>query len=116
MTELIEESDKIGLAMNTSKSKLMTNIKAQEVLVGGKEIEMVKEYSYQRQMLALENRGSLQPRSRTAKAWRNFWAHREILKGSLPIRTKIKILDQCVVPHSPMELKHDLCQRHNLKG
>ncbi len=66
--ELINENGKVGLSMNTSKTKLITNKQTEGFLVRREEIEIVKEYNYLGQIVAFEDRGRLELRVRTAKA------------------------------------------------
>ncbi len=66
------ESERVGLMMNTAKTKVMTNIQAERFEVGEKEIEVVEEYNYHGQMIAFEGKGKVEQRAIKAKVWKNF--------------------------------------------
>ncbi|VDO16914.1 unnamed protein product [Brugia timori] len=95
--ELCRESKKVGLTVNFAKSKIMSNIGGCFELEG-KVVEKVSEYCYLGQTVAFNDRGKLELRARTTKAWRNFWAQKHILKSKLALAIKMKIWEQCVVP------------------
>ncbi len=59
---------------------------------------MVSEHQYLGQAVAFNERGKLELRVKTAKAWGKFWAHKHILKSKTAISTKIRIWEQCVMP------------------
>ncbi len=99
--ELNRESKKVGLIMNLSKTKIMSNGTEEEFLVDGQKIEYVSEYSYLGLIISFEDRGSKELRKRAAKAWSNFWAHNTILRSNMSIDKKMKVFN----PLSLMEPK-----------
>ncbi len=46
----------------------------------------------------MEDRTRKEMKVRTANAWGNFWANKNVLKSNLHISAKTKIFNQCVVP------------------
>ena len=65
----------MGLTMNLSKTKIMSNIKNQNTVeLNGVKIEAVKEYRYLGQMLSFENKIEKELKIRRSNAWKSFWA------------------------------------------
>ena len=55
--DLRRESAKVGLSMNLSKTKIITNIENFEYIkLEGREVEVVSEYKYLGQVMSFENR------------------------------------------------------------
>ncbi len=63
-----------------------------------KEIDLPNEYKYVGQTIAFEDRTGKEITIRTSNAWRNFWTDRIFLKSKMNLGSKIKILEQCVLP------------------
>ncbi|KAM7248927.1 hypothetical protein ACFE04_019398 [Oxalis oulophora] len=97
--DLRRESEKFGLSINLSKTKVLTNIsEAFEVKLGQIPIESVNEYKYLGQTMSFGNRTKNEIKIRRAAAWKAFWAQRTCLKGKLGLRAKIRILESSVYP------------------
>ena len=52
LQDLAEESKKVGLIMNTSKTKVMTNGKKEKIIACGNHIEYCEEYTYLGQIIS----------------------------------------------------------------
>ena len=52
LIDLEKESLKVGLSMNTKKTKAMTNSVEEPITIKDKNIEYVKEYSYLGQLIS----------------------------------------------------------------
>jgi hypothetical protein len=99
LTELNDVSKEVGLVMNVSKTKVMSPTPTQ-VIIGGREIENVKEYVYLGHKLVLgkENQ-SAELRRRIGLSWAAFGRLRYIFKNKrLPINLKRKVFETCVLP------------------
>ncbi len=80
MVELNSKSKEMGLTINFSKTKAITNGGEEDILVDGQKIEFVSEYKYLGQIVAMEHRTRKEMRVRTANAWGNFWANKNVFK------------------------------------
>jgi hypothetical protein len=99
LTELEEQSKLVGLTMNTSKTKLMTNGAKKHIKMDGKDMEYVEEYVYLGQVISPINQTSKEIQTRIDKAWKKFWSLKEVLKSNeVPTYHKFKILNSCVLP------------------
>ncbi|GBP98576.1 Putative uncharacterized transposon-derived protein F52C9.6 [Eumeta japonica] len=96
---LASESNKVGLEMNTSKTKIMTNSIETPISIEGQNIEYVKEYIYLGKLTSFHsNRNENEVDRRVNLAWRNYWAQKEILKGDYSLKMKKIIMDSCILP------------------
>ncbi|GBP21612.1 Putative uncharacterized transposon-derived protein F52C9.6 [Eumeta japonica] len=96
---LASESNKIGLEMNTSKTKIMTNSIETPISIEGQNIEYVKEYIYLGKLTSFHsNRNENEVDRRVNLAWRKYWAQKEILKGDYSLKMKKIIMDSCILP------------------
>ena len=98
--DLGRESLEMGLTMNLSKTKVMSNIKNLTTirLGGGAEIERVHEYKYLGQTLSFENKLEKELEVRRANAWKAFWSLKSIFKSKMKLSSKIRILESAVIP------------------
>ena len=62
------------------------------------EIELVDEYTFLGQMIAFEQRLNKEFQARRKKAWKIYWALRQIFKSKMQLASKIRILDSCIIP------------------
>ena len=69
---------------------------SQALFLDKKQIEIVSEYNYLGQIISFENRVGKEIKTRIAKAWRAFWAHKAILFRKVDMKLKIKILESCI--------------------
>lgn len=99
INDLQTASYRVGLEMNLSKTKIMTNDKMIPIFINNKPLEYVQEYVYLGKQLSLKpNRNVLEINRRIASTWKKFWAHKEILKSQLPMKLKKIVLDSAILP------------------
>jgi len=80
------------------KIELLGNRNASEIKVNGSIITVLEEYKYLGQYTAYENRQERKVSARIRNAWKSFWPLKNILKGNLDTKNKIKMFDSCVIP------------------
>ena len=100
MNQLHQESSKIGLKMNLSKTKVMTNIDDDAVIkVGDDVIERVDSYIYlgHKLKLGLDNQ-TAEVKRRIGLGWAAFGKLRLIFKSKMNNSLKRKVFDSCVLP------------------
>ncbi len=97
--DLKRESAKVGLSVNFSKTKIITNTnKFESFKIEHNEMEVVHEYRYLGQIMSFEKKMEKELKVRKANAWKAFWAQKTILKGKMNLRSKIRILERTVYP------------------
>ncbi|CAG9837260.1 unnamed protein product [Diabrotica balteata] len=98
--ELVVGTEIVGLNINISKTKIMTNlVPNQNISIGGKEIELVDIYIYlgHEIMIGRDNQ-THELKRRVGLGWAAFGKLRETFKSELPTCLKRKVFDQCVLP------------------
>ncbi|XP_050561583.1 uncharacterized protein LOC126912619 [Spodoptera frugiperda] len=98
INELSRASLEVGLKMNMSKTKLMTNSIKYRLEVDGAEMEYVHEYIYLGQLVSFQARQEREVARRTENAWKSYWSMRDLMKGNLPLALKRKLMDVCILP------------------
>ncbi|CAG9835439.1 unnamed protein product [Diabrotica balteata] len=101
MKELDVEAGKIGLNMNYSKTKTITNTDEDITMrIGQDEIEQVKDYIYLGQTIKLNKENqTAEIKRRVRLAWAAFGKLSYILKNKrYPQHLKTKVYNQCVLP------------------
>lgn len=100
ISQLHQESGKVGLKMNLSKTKVMTNIDDDTVIkVGHDGIERVDNYIYlgHKLKLGLDNQ-TAEVKRRVGLGWAAFGKLRLIFKSKMNNSLKRKVFDSCVLP------------------
>lgn len=100
LLQLNEEANKVGLKMNLTKIKIMTNIDDDTVIkVGDNVIERVDRYVYlgHKLKLGLENQTE-EVKRRIGLCWAAFGKLRHIFKSKMNNSLKRKVFDACVLP------------------
>lgn len=93
------ESGKVGLEINISKTKVMTNGPRIPIKMKENEIEYVKSYIYLgKQISFLKANNEDEVERRINITWKKFWSHKEILKGKYTMRLKRTVMDTCLLP------------------
>ncbi|XP_022816835.1 uncharacterized protein LOC111349816 [Spodoptera litura] len=99
LQQLSEASRKVGLTMNLSKTKLMTNREEKVVTLDDASMEYVRTYTYLGQLIAFRNQTKNEIDRRVANAWNRYWSLKEVLKSKhFPMIAKKKVFDSCVLP------------------
>ena len=93
LQELSTGSFSVGLAMNRSKTKVMTNSAKSRVEVDWQEIHYVDEYIYLGQLVSFENRQEREMDRRIENAWKSYLSMKSFMKRDLPISLKRKLSD-----------------------
>lgn len=97
--DLERESRKVGLTMNTSKTKALTNAAEESIIINGVPIEYVKEYTYLGQKISMSDIMSKEIDTRVGNAWRCYWRLKEIMKNKeIKMSVKSKLYNTCVLP------------------
>lgn len=100
LQQLNEEASKVGLKMNLSKTKIMTNIDDDsEIKIGDTVIERVDSCVYlgHKLKLGLDNQ-TAEVKRRIGLAWAAFGKLRLIFKSKMNNSLKRKVFDTCVLP------------------
>jgi endonuclease/exonuclease/phosphatase family metal-dependent hydrolase len=99
ISELNDESSKLGMKMNMKKTKAMFNrfTDRTQIHVNGTTIETVDSYIYLGQLVTMQNDKSEEIKRRTVAAWMAFNKHRDIMKSKIPMCLKRKVYNQCVL-------------------
>lgn len=97
--DLNRESEKIGLSMNTTKTKLLTNSDNRVISINNEPLEYVEEYVYLGQIISFKDQTDKEIKRRIANGWRKYWSLKEIMKANdLSIGTKRKVYNTCILP------------------
>ena len=100
LQQLNDESIKVGLKLNLSKTKIMTNIDDdRDVKIGDTVIERVENYVYlgHKLKLGLGNQMA-EVKRRIGLGWAAFGKLRMIFKSKMNNSLKRKVFDSCVLP------------------
>lgn len=98
--ELCEASLKVGLKMNLSKTKVMSNkyVSKETININQVSLEHVDSYVYLGQLINTDDTMFEEVKRRTKLAWSAFGRLNYVFKGKLPICLKRKVFNQCVLP------------------
>lgn len=96
---LAEESKKVGLQINTVKTKLMTNSIEIDIVLDGNKLEYVQEYVYLGQLISPIDQMSKELNKRISSGWRKYWSLKEIMKSKeLNMTIKRRTFETCILP------------------
>lgn len=99
INEVAIESKKVGLSLNASKTKIITNGNKKQVIVGTNVIEYVNDYVYLGQMVSFQKCTSNEVQRRIAIAWKRYWSLKEIMKNQeVDINIKKKLYEVTILP------------------
>lgn len=99
VSALVRESSKIGLELNATKTKIMTNSSYKPININEKDLEYVDSYIYLGKQISFSktcNEEEIERRKNIA--WKKFWSFREILKSDYSINLKKIVIDTCILP------------------
>lgn len=97
--QLAHESREVGLQINHSKTKIITNSTEIGVTLEGKNIEYVKEYIYLGQIISSKEDTNKEIDRRICNTWKRFWSLKEIMKNKkIAIKEKRKVFEMCLSP------------------
>lgn len=100
LKELDSESQKVGLAMNLGKTKVMTNSNRKPpIYINNKLIEYVNEYIYLGQIISPIDLTTKEIERRIGNAWKRYWSLKEIMKNpEMNMTIKRKLYNTCILP------------------
>ncbi|XP_050684522.1 uncharacterized protein LOC126979321 [Leptidea sinapis] len=81
LQQLAEESMRVGLSMNTEKTKIMTNSDKIIITVNNEPIEYVEEYIYLGQVIATKESTEKEINRRVTNTWKKYWSLKEVMKN-----------------------------------
>lgn len=92
-------SYEVGLEMNLDKTKIMSNSIKHPIYLDEKPLEYVDSYIYLGKQISFgKQNNELEVERRISGAWKKFWSLKDILKGTMPINLKKKLMDTCLLP------------------
>ncbi len=98
LDELNKESRKVGLHLNLSKTKVMTNHKEIPIKIEGKQIDYVQEYIYLVKLISFNKRLNQEIDRRITVTWQKFWNLSVILLDKhIGLKIKREVIDSCTV-------------------
>lgn len=101
LNDLSRASIRVGLKMNSEKTKVMgtTNKPEEQVRVGGQIVERVEEYVYLGQIIRLgRDSYAREIERRVQLAWAAFGKLRDVFASKIPQSLKTRVFNQCVLP------------------
>lgn len=99
MNTLNAESKRVGLEINYSKTKVMTNSSKNPITIGDEHIEYVNQYPYLGKQISFDPKSNEKEiERRTKTTWNKYWSQKETLKSDLPTQLKKKVMDMCILP------------------
>lgn len=99
LNQLQNQCERVGLQMNSTKTKTMTNREENQIRIGTETISYVQEYVYLGQTVSFQESNKKEIKRRISLAWRKFWSLSFILLDkSQEIKIKREILESCVLP------------------
>ena len=99
LNSLQNVSKEIGREMKLQKTKIMTNSNKKNIHIGTETIEYVDNYIYLGKQISFKNTNNIEEiERRITKTWKKFWSLKEILKSSVSLHLKKKVMDSCLLP------------------
>lgn len=98
LQELATNSKQIGLEINMSKTKILTNSTKTPIKLYDSEIEYVAEYIYLGQLISFKNHMEKEIQRRITSTWKKFWSLKTVMKSNVDIKIKQKVFDSCILP------------------
>ena len=99
LTELENKGRQVGLTINTSKTKVLTNDLEHDLFINGEKIEYVQEFQYLGQIISFENRQDKEIERRITNSWKAFWKLKAYLTSKeIQMKTKKRLFEMCILP------------------
>lgn len=99
LKDINNESKKVGLYLNASKTKILTNGEPCYIKIDDTNIETVKEYIYLGQLVSFDNSTQNEIQRRIALGWRKYWSLKELMKNNqIDIKIKTKLYNIVILP------------------
>ncbi|KAG6465037.1 hypothetical protein O3G_MSEX014898 [Manduca sexta] len=99
LQSLNEHSKQVGLEMNLSKTRLMTNSKENRtIFIDNIPLKYTEKYIYLGKQMSFDrNSNDQEIERRVHLAWNKYWCHKEIFKSNMPIKLKTKVMTTCIL-------------------
>ncbi|GBP38812.1 Putative uncharacterized transposon-derived protein F52C9.6 [Eumeta japonica] len=99
LNTLHEESRKVGLEINLTKTNIMTNHTERPIYMENSSLIYVNAYIYLGKQISFNQQNNeLEVERRVNITWKKFWSLKEILKSDMTIRMKAKVMNTCLLP------------------
>lgn len=99
MEELMIESKKVGLLINWTKTKIMTNSDDKEFKVQNQTIERVDSFKFLGSKVSLKLGEENEIGARISSAWKAFWSLKKFFTNrKLAITHKRRLMNMCILP------------------
>lgn len=98
ITELNREGNKIGLQVNRSKTKIMSNGPEVPIYLEDEQLQYVKDFIYLGQVISFNEKEKKDIERRVSNTWNQYWSLNSILKLRLPMETKKEMMDSAILP------------------
>lgn len=100
LQQLAKESEKAGLSMNLTKTKVMSNSSQTEpITINNETIEYVREYVYLGQLISIEECMQKEIERRIANTWKRYWSLGEVMKNKdISMKNKRTVYNMCIQP------------------
>lgn len=97
--DLCKASRQVGLEINISKTKIMSNHIKKDIMLDGSTLEYVEQYVYLGKQVGFShNSNELEVQRRIQNTWNKYWSYKELFKSNMPINLKKKVMDSCLIP------------------
>lgn len=100
LEDLQEVCDRVGLKINISKTKYMTNlVPSGNITIGDEEVELADKYIYLGHEIRISrDNQTCELRRRITLSWAAYGKMREVFKSNIPMCLKRKAYNQCILP------------------
>lgn len=99
INSLHEESRKVGLEINLNKTNVMTNYIRRPIYLENTSLTYVDAYIYLGKQISFnQHNNELEVDRRISITWKKFWCLKEIFKSDMPIGTKTRVMNTCLLP------------------
>ena len=100
LQELQNACADVGLQMNISKTKYMTNlVPSEQIFIGDKEVALVNKYNYLGHEIQISRDNKMcETIRRVTLSWTAYGKLADVFKSDMPQFLKRKVFDQCVLP------------------
>lgn len=89
----------MGLEINISKTKLMSNGTEKDINLDGNALEYVEQNVYLGKQVGFgQNSNELEVQRKIKNTWNKYGSYRQLFKSDLPINLKKKVMDSCLIP------------------
>ncbi|XP_045534998.1 uncharacterized protein LOC106709987 [Papilio machaon] len=95
---LAAQSRLVGLKINESKTKVMTNREQIQITVDNTPLEYVEDYIYLGHLVSFKSSIDKEVERRIKRTWNKYWSMKEVFKSKIPIELKTKAMNICLLP------------------